>query len=156
MENLQEEMSESLEGEIDSNPDPNAMNLLEDIKALEASLSKERLEHNRKILIMVACGSDVTEMCSPPRVTETAKEMGLIPGSSLDLKTGWEFSKQVDRRRAIDLIKKEQPYIIGSPPCTLFSLLQGLNQYKNGEAWNEQFQQRKEEAIRHVELRSNL
>ena len=42
--------------------------------------------------------------------------------------------------------------IIGSPPCTLFLVLQGLNQHKNGAEWNESFQTRKREAVRHVEF----
>ena len=144
---------DDMQSETDSNPDPNAMNLLEDIKQLEMSLSKERLEENQRIIMLLATGADVTEVFSPPRVASAAAELGLIPGSSLDLKTGWDFSKQQDRRRAIDLIKAQKPFmIIGSPPCTMFSVLQGLNQYKNGAEWNESFQRRKQEAIRHVEF----
>ena len=144
---------DDMQSETDSNPDPNAMNLLEDIKQLEMSLSKERLEENQRIIMLLATGADVTEVFSPPRVASAAAELGLIPGSSLDLKTGWDFSKQQDRRRAIDLIKTQKPFmIIGSRPCTTFSVLQGLNQYKNGAEWNESFQRRKQEAIRHVEF----
>ena len=152
-EDVEEDDDAMTKSETDSNPDPDAMNLLEDIRLLESTLWKDRIEENKKILMMLATGADLTEVFSPPRVATAAQELGLVPGSSLDLKTGWDFSRSQDRRKAIELIKTQRPYmIIGSPPCTLFSVLQGLNKYKNGTEWNEKFEIRKKEAVRHVEF----
>ena len=60
------------------------------------------------------------------------------PGYSLDLttkdpKTGlpWDLSSPTVQARVKELIKKTEPYcVIGSPPCTPFSPLQGLNNHR--------------------------
>ena len=41
----------------------------------------------------------------------------------------WDFSKQADRQEALRLLETDDPdWVIGSPPCTAFSLLNvGLN-----------------------------
>ena len=62
----------------------------------------------------------------------------LKPGWSLDLTrndplTGmpWDLSIHADRERARDLIRTTRPLmVIGSPPCTAFSNLQGLSKNK--------------------------
>ena len=42
--------------------------------------------------------------------------------------TPWDFSKTSDRKEAIRYIKDNCPtWVVGSPPCTAFSQLQGLN-----------------------------
>ena len=42
--------------------------------------------------------------------------------------TPWDFSKTSDRKEAVNYIKEKRPtWIVGSPPCTAFSRLQGLN-----------------------------
>ena len=77
---------------------------------------------------------DVTDIYSPERVTAIARKMNLAPGSAMDLTNGFYFSKHVDQLRAWEVIKREAPYlIIGSPMCTLFSLLQDLNIAQHGE-----------------------
>ena len=43
---------------------------------------------------------DVTEVYSPPRVTVMAAKTGLTPGSAMDLRTGYDFSREKDRDRA--------------------------------------------------------
>ena len=71
---------------------------------------------------------DVTEIYSPPRVAEVCKQFNMTPGSSMDLATGFDFDKGEDRRRAATRILTEKPnLLIGSPECTLFSMLQQLN-----------------------------
>ena len=40
----------------------------------------------------------------------------------------WDFSKTSDRKEALRYVKEKRPtWVIGSPPCTAFSRLQGLN-----------------------------
>ena len=129
------------------------MNLIEDIKKLESTLSKKRMEENNRISMMVATNADITEVFSPPRIAEAAKEMGLNPGESMDLLCGWDFSKSADRKRAIEHVKTHRPFVaVGSPPCTLFSILQGLNKHKLGATWAATFEERKKDAIRHIEF----
>ena len=43
---------------------------------------------------------DVSEVFSPPRVTEMAAQYGLKPGDAFDLTTGWDFDPKEDRERA--------------------------------------------------------
>ena len=149
--------SEMTPSEDPSDDDPDKMNLVEDIRRLKEVLSLERVEVNRRIIMMIATGADITEVFSPPRIAEAAKEFGLIPGESMDLATGWDFSKAADRRRAIEQIKTQKPFVIvGSPPCTLFSILQGLNKHRLGKKWEEEFEERKKGAIRHVEFCTEL
>ena len=140
-------------GEVTDDDDPSRMNLLEDIKELENSLSHGRMEENRRIIMMVVKNADITEVFSPPRIAEAAREMGLLPGESMDLLTGWDFSKSADRQRAIRQIREQKPFlVVGSPPCTLFSILQGLNKHKLGAVWAEKFEERKKEAVRHIDF----
>ena len=129
------------------------MNLLSDIKDLEETLSLERIEENRRIIAMMANGNDITEVFSPPRIAETAKEMGLTPGESMDIKTGWDFGKPSDRERAVEYIKMNKPFwVVGSPPCKLFSVIQRLNKRVHGREWTERFLERKKEAVTHLEF----
>ena len=111
------------------------------------------MEESKKIIMMVATRNDITEVFSPPRFADAAKELGLMPGESMDLLSGWDFSKSEDRKRAIKYINEKKPFlVVGSPPCTLFSVLQGLNLYKNGAEWRREFEIKKRKAIQHVEL----
>ena len=79
-------------------------------------------------------GPDVAEVFSQPRVCQEAIGRGLTPGWSLDLTmkdpaTGqrWDLSDKKTQDRVRRLIRDTEPYcIIGSPPCTPFSLLQEL------------------------------
>ena len=90
-----------------------------------------------------AKGADISEVFSQPRIAQEAamKEYGgvrLVPGWSLDLtrddpSTGqpWDLSKHAVRERVRKLVRDTKPLmLIGSPPCTMFSLLQGLSKNK--------------------------
>ena len=47
-----------------------------------------------------------------------AMKFGLSAGLSMDLTSGWDFSKAEDRRRAEDYLEEVQPLlVIGSPEC---------------------------------------
>ena len=75
----------------------------------------------------------------------------------MDLLNGWDFSLASDRKRAIEDIRKNRPFlVVGSPPCTMFSVLQGLNLYRNGAEWREEFEVKKQKAIKHVEFCSAI
>ena len=51
-----------------------------------------------------------------------------MSGSSMDLTNGWEFEREGHKRLAWKRVREEAPYqLIGSPPCTYFSVLQELN-----------------------------
>ena len=96
---------------------------------------------------------DVTEVYSPPRVIPIAEEMGLKGGSSMDLLTGWDFSKVTHRRAAFNQIRTQKPLVvIGSPMCTMFSTLQNLNPNKHNECWNKLWVK----ACRHMEFMAKI
>ena len=138
---------------IDS-PDK-SMAPVEDSMGIDALHEKAEEEIDRRIIASAILGVDITEVYSPERVNEVARKHGLRPGSSMDLTNGWDFTKAEDRRRAWKKIKEEDPYlVIGSPPCTLFSLLQELNinNNKNKIGWMEEFHRRKLEAIEHIDF----
>ena len=78
----------------------------------------------------------VTELFSPPRVNREvgSRASDLTAGTSFDLvvdaATGesWDFLRSDHRRRCWKRLREEDPWIvIGSPPCTAFSRIQGLN-----------------------------
>ena len=73
-------------------------------------------------------GVDIAEMYSPKRVVPMAQRAGLRGGMSMDLLTGWDFTQKPDRDLAIRYVREEKPlFIVGSPMCSMFSALQGLN-----------------------------
>ena len=145
--------SSSDAGPQDSVDDPDRLNLLSGIKELEQTLSKDRMAEHRRINMMVTTGADITEVFSLPRIAAAAKEMGLLPGESIDLLTVRHFSKSADRQKAIQQIREQKPFlVVGSPPCTLFSGPHGLNKHKLGAAWAEKFRERKKDAIKHTDF----
>ena len=112
-------------------------------------------EIDRRIMASVILGVDITEVFSPERVAEVAKRYGLVAGSSFDLTNGWDFNVKEHREECWRRIKKECPYLlIGSPPCTYFSMLQELNIAVHGHKpeWMAKFQEEKRKAIGHIEF----
>jgi hypothetical protein len=86
----------------------------------------------------------VVELYSPPRVTQALPVgSGLVAGSTFDLHADingvtWDFQKPQDRKRALDRIRVEEPFlVVGSPPCTMFSSLQNLRADKGTAKWEE-------------------
>ncbi|CAJ1399663.1 unnamed protein product [Effrenium voratum] len=74
---------------------------------------------------------DVMEVYSPPRLAKRASRLGLRPGASLDLVTGWDFNRADHRQASLDLIRRLRPaLVVLSPPCTVFSQLRALTNYK--------------------------
>ena len=88
-------------------------------------------------------GADVVEIFSQPRIAQEAalRRYGgtkLAAGWSLDLTMRnpatdkpWDLSCRETQREVRRLITECKPFmLVGSPPCTAFSQIQGLNNYK--------------------------
>ena len=96
---------------------------------------------------------DVAEVYSPKRVTGH-HAFGMRTGLAVDLTTRkadgafWDLSQETDQKELEQLINDEEPkLLIGSPPCTAFSVLQRLNKGKDtGE----------KEAMKHLEYSCKL
>ena len=67
---------------------------------------------DRKIIVATILGVDTTEVYSPQRVAKVAKRYGLVAGSSMDLTTGFDFTKELDRLLAWRRIKEETPFVL--------------------------------------------
>ena len=87
--------------------------------------------------IIATAQRHVSEVWSPPRVTALAPEYGRLPGSAYDIETNdelgqpWDFDKVKQRNKCMRQILKQKPaFLVGSPMCTAFSILQGLNRAK--------------------------
>ena len=98
----------------------------------------------RTVLTFRASKPDVSEVYSPPRIVAEAARQGLKPGFSLDLTVQredgdqWDFSRKRHRDEATRMVVQDEPYcLIGSPPCTMFSVLQNGNRWRFTESdWN--------------------
>ena len=102
---------------------------------------------------------DITEVYPPARINEVCQEYGLQRGSSLDLRSGWDFDDISHRNEAWKIIHAEKPFfIIGSPPCTMFSQRQALNPAVRGhdEEAVRQFREELGKARRHIEFCCSL
>ena len=80
----------------------------------------------------------VSEVYSPPRVTQLLRTMGnrdLLPGLAFDITCNdpadgkpWDFTLKAKRDRARALLRKQKPlFLIGSPVCTAWCSWQALN-----------------------------
>ena len=117
------------------------------------------IEIDRNILAAAILGVDITEVYSPERVAKVAQRFGLKAGSPFDLANGWDFNIEEHRKKAWTKNKEEFPYLlVGSPRCTYFSMLQGLNVTVHGHKleWMEKFEEEKRKAKIHVEFCCSL
>ena len=84
----------------------------------------------------------VSEVYSPPRITELLKECRsrhVMPGYAFDLTTvdpddnmPWDFSLEHKRKKARMLLREQKPYVVvGSPMCTAFCSWQALNESRS-------------------------
>ena len=104
-------------------------------------------------------GVDVMEIFSPERVGKLCKEYGLDKGSSMDIKSGYDFDKAEDRKRCWEAATKDEPkLVIGSPPYTMFSRLQELNKfmYKNDREWMQRFEELLGQTKRYVKFCASI
>ena len=86
---------------------------------------------------------DFVELYNPGNFTANKGE--LVAGTVIDCKINPQFdltSSQVKQEVAV-LIEKEDPlFLIGAPPCTVFSSMQNMKQRHNvGKAWEIKYQQ---------------
>ena len=105
-----------------------------EISSIEGS---EKFRNIRTVLTYRAGKSDVCEVYSPPRIVEEAARQGMRPGFSLDLtvqrkdEDAWDFSRKRHRDEATRMVVEDEPFcLIGSPPCTMFSILQNGNKWR--------------------------
>ena len=97
---------------------------------------------------------DVGEVYSPPRVTAEAKKRGLSGSIALDLTTGWDFKLASHREEARSLVKTKKPgVLLLSPPCTTYSPLRRLTNYKR-HPW--EVQQEEQEGDLHMDYAVSL
>ena len=78
--------------------------------------------------------SVIAEVYNPPMVTAEGKKIGLKCGFAFDLTvpdtdgTVWDITKTPCGKKAWARPQKEKPYmLVGSPPCTCWSVIQNLN-----------------------------
>ena len=84
--------------------------------------------------IIAVVQKHVTEVWSQPRATAMAHKYNLVPGAAYDIETNddtgspWDFDIPEQRNKCVREILEQRPFfLIGSPMCTAFSILQGLN-----------------------------
>ena len=110
---------------------------------------------DKKILSALFLGVDITEVYSQERIARVAKKFGFVSRSSMDLTNGWDFEREDHKRLAWKRVREEAPYLlIGSPPCTHFSVIQELNKAVHGNkpGWTEKFDRETKKAITYVEF----
>ena len=74
---------------------------------------------------------DLGEFYSPPRCVPRAVSLGLKAVLSLDLETGWNFSNAAHRARSLQLLRiRAVVFLVLCPPCTMFSAIQKLWNFK--------------------------
>ena len=79
----------------------------------------------------------VSEDGSPGRFTSRAKEFDIRAGYAMDLRSGWDFTRQGHRDSARDELKANTPWLlIGSPPCGPFSTMHQLFPWTEGRDRN--------------------
>ena len=93
-----------------------------DVERMNEALASEGFDHR------------LIEVYSPKRVNGIGEMLGLIPGLSLDLTENdvdgqpWDFNIKEKRDKARRLVtEKKALLVIGSPMCSAFSQIQGLN-----------------------------
>ena len=90
---------------------------------------------NRRLVNSLRDNPNILEVYSPPRVTKKAEKFGFTAGGALDLSTGWDFCKPSHQKAALRLVNELQPVLIVlSPPCTTFSALRNLSNFKRDQA----------------------
>ena len=110
----------SIPGSPDDPPDTK-------LRKLDNEMLDSMTEIDQKILAAAILRVDIAEVYSLERVAKVAADFGFRARSSFDLTNGWDFNIAEHRRKAWPKVKDESPYLlIGSLPCTCFSMLQEL------------------------------
>lgn len=90
------------------------------------------------------------QIYSRPKVTAEMRKQGYVDGKNFDIKEDarWDFCRGGSRQELRDIITHEPPnIIICSPPCTFFSILQGLSVR---DETNAEYRRAKAVAILHI------
>ena len=96
--------------------------------------SQDPIQHNIYIF----------EIFSPLRLKDTAEEMGLGTGYSVDRlvvrEDGdcWDLRRPEHQRELLQLLRERRPdAVVLSPPCTAFSQMQNINKHRmDSEIWD--------------------
>ena len=64
-----------------------------DQKAAEEKMEEDLMDLGDPDIVQSLRNVDITEMYSPPRVTEEGKRFGLRAGEAMDLSTGWDIRR---------------------------------------------------------------
>ena len=67
---------------------------LNHVSELRSQIADELRHEDQRILMMIIKGVDVSEIFSPPRVASMVVRTGFTAGTSMALKTGWDFPNQ--------------------------------------------------------------
>ena len=94
--------------------------------------------------VLAIVKNHVSEIWSPQRVNSLAAEYNLQPGFSFDIQVNdeknepWHFDVPAQKAECIRHILEQKPsFVIGSPMCSEFSILQGLNRNRmSKEKWD--------------------
>ena len=96
-----------------------------------ASLADDSGVPTPEIARLLTTRQDIAEFYSPPRVLPVARQRGLSGSLSLDILTGWDFKVPSFRALSLTLLLQLQILLLVlSPPCTIFSELQRLWNFK--------------------------
>lgn len=109
-----------------------------------------------RIVEKLLLGVDISEVFSPKRICKEAKSLGLASGFSFGLSTGWDFNRAEDREACERYIRTQRPLLlVGSPPCTAFTLIQNLNWGRSFEC-DRRLRRELLRGVRHLEFMSRL
>ena len=118
-------------------------------RKVQKNLAKKALDKSN-----TGGGTGVGEVFSPPRMATAAARLGVPSHFSMDITTcddegrPWDLSNPEVQARATERLDTQKPYmLIASPPCTLFSILQALNFYKQDA---DEVRARMKEAMSHL------
>ncbi len=107
-------------------------------------------------LAVSICAVDVAEVYSPARFQSQCKRLGLRAGFAVDMTTEKPNGDFWDLRRAgdVELLRQlqdryEPEVLIGCPPCTVFSSLRRLSNYKRNPG---QVQAERAEGVHHLQV----
>ena len=146
-EDAEKQRGEKREGEElrEAEPAPKAPKTEEE-KGASSSSSSGLEDVVLEVLREKLFGVDVAEIYSPERIAKEATKFGLKAGWSMDLLSGWDFSKLADRLSAAKYQERVKPeLLVGSPMCRMFSGLQ----YMSG--WNRHKQRQWDTDVKHLE-----
>jgi hypothetical protein len=123
---------ESLGSDVSENGFDNVVDYV-DLEAIDAQIEFDDTSPvpSPDVALCLSLQQDVAEFYSVPRVLPAARRRGLRGSLSLDLLTGWDFRFQAVRDISDRLLSAlSVAILILSPPCTAFSSLQRVFNYK--------------------------